>query len=160
MMTRPAAGSLLVALIAVASCSGRPPATSEVPPAMAAAHPVLQAPAPSAPVDAVATTVQPAGPAITVEAVWKTRTAISGKTVTVHGKVVKFNGGILGVNWVHLQDGTGTAKDGSNDITVTTDAVVQPGDEVTVTGSVTLNKDLGSGYLYPVIIERASVARR
>ena len=43
--------------------------------------------------------------------VWKERATLAGKTVILRGKVVKFNGGILGVNWIHIQDGTGTAAD-------------------------------------------------
>jgi len=55
-----------------------------------------------------------------------------------------------------VQDGTGAA--GTNDLTVTTDAEVQIGDTVLVTGALTLNKDLGSGYKFDVIIEKAQVA--
>jgi predicted acyltransferase (DUF342 family) len=95
----------------------------------------------------------------TVAAVWKTRAALAGKTVTVRGKVVKYNGGILGVNWIHLQDGTGNEADGSNDITVTSEAPAKLGETIAVTGTVTVNKDLGSGYKYPVIIEKATIAR-
>ena len=57
------------------------------------------------------------------------------------------------------EDGSGKADDGSNDITVTSDMGANVGDVITVTGFVTLNKDLGSGYKYPVIIERASIQR-
>ena len=46
--------------------------------------------------------------------------------------VVKVNNAIMGSNWFHLQDGTGTAKDGTNDLTVTTSASVRVGDIVTV----------------------------
>jgi hypothetical protein len=78
----------------------------------------------------------------------------------VHGKVVKFNGGIMGKNWFHLQDGTGTASDGTHDITVTTpeDVVVKVGDTVTVTGTVGIDKDFGAGYVYGAIVENARLA--
>jgi hypothetical protein len=65
--------------------------------------------------------MEPAKDETTVAAVWKTRTALAGRKVTVRCKVVKYNGGILGVNWIHVQDGTGKATDGSNDITVTSE---------------------------------------
>ena len=42
------------------------------------------------------------------------------KAVEVRGKVVKFTGGVLGKNWIHLRDGSGSASDGSNDVLVTT----------------------------------------
>jgi hypothetical protein len=125
-------------------------------PAMAIAHrggSVPETPAaapPSAPI------APPAGGS-TIANVWKTRTALAGKTVTVRGKVVKYNGGILGVNWIHLQDGSGTAADGTNDITVTSETDTKVGDIITATGVVALDKDLGSGYNYPVIIEHATI---
>jgi hypothetical protein len=127
-------------------------------PTMAVGHSAAQ---PTEPPD-VQTTTDPIAAAkdgLSVADVWKSRSALEGKKVTVRGKVVKFNSGILGLNWIHLQDGSGKADDGSNDITVTSDMDARVGDVITVTGVVTLNKDLGSGYKYPVIIERASIHR-
>jgi len=95
---------------------------------------------------------------MTIAALWKGRNTLAGKTVTLRGKVVKFNPGILGVNWIHIQDGSGTAADATNDITITSDAETQVGNEITVTGTVVLNRDLGSGYKYPVLIEKATIA--
>jgi hypothetical protein len=69
------------------------------------------------------------------------------------------NLGILGKNWLHVQDGTGTAADGTNDLVVTTKDVVARGDIVTVQGTVHTNVDLGSGYAYAVIIEDAAVRK-
>ena len=62
-------------------------------------------------------------------------------------------------NWIHLRDGTGDAADGSNDITVTSQDVVEVGDAVTATGTVAVDLDFGSGYKYPLIVEKASVAK-
>ncbi len=73
----------------------------------------------------------------------------------VRGKVVKFNAGILGHNWIHLQDGSG--GNGTNDLTITTDATVKVGDVVTMRGTVALNRDFGAGYNYPLILENATV---
>ena len=78
---------------------------------------------------------------------------LAGQTVLLQGKVVKFNTAIMGKNWVHLQDGTG--ESGTNDLTITTDDVVQVGDVVQVTGVVVLAKDFGAGYNYDLIIEDA-----
>jgi hypothetical protein len=89
--------------------------------------------------------------------VWANRASLAGKAVTVSGKVVKFNGGILGRNWVHVQDGSGKAADGTNDLTLTTDATTRVGDVITVTGTVILNKDFGSGYAYKVMLESARI---
>ncbi len=125
-------------------------------PAMPAGHP----PVPAGAAPTVTTPVEPASGGTTVAAVWKGRASLAGKTVTVRGKVVKYNGGILGVNWIHLQDGTGTAADGSNDLTVTTDAPARLGDVITATGTVAIDKDFGAGYFYKVIVEHATVVNK
>jgi hypothetical protein len=98
------------------------------------------------------------GTARTVAEIYAQRTALSEKPVTVRGKVVKFNEGIMGRNWVHLRDGTGAAgKD--NDITVTTADHASVGDVVVVKGTVRVDKDFGSGYAYPVIVEDAKLSK-
>lgn len=91
--------------------------------------------------------------------VWAGRQGLSGKAVTVRGKVMKFNGGIMGRNWVHLQDGSGSAAEGTNDITVTTDAVVKVGDVVTLRGTLALDKDFTAGYKYQVILENGALVK-
>ena len=75
----------------------------------------------------------------------------SKKEVIVKGKVVKVNRNILDRNWVHLRDGT-NFNDKSN-LTFTTVDTVNVGDIVTFRGVVTLDKDFGHGYIYPVLIE-------
>ena len=79
------------------------------------------------------------------------------KAIVVSGKVVKFNGGIMGKNWVHLRDGSGTAADNTNDVLVTTQDMAKVGDVVTVSGVVRTNKDFGAGYAYKVIVEDAKL---
>jgi hypothetical protein len=91
----------------------------------------------------------------TVAEVFAQKEALAGKEVAVRGKVVKFSQQIMQTNWVHLQDGTGA--EGSNDLVVTTDAIVAKGDTVLVKGDLTINKDFGFGYKYDVIIEGAQV---
>jgi hypothetical protein len=93
----------------------------------------------------------------TVAAVYKEKTALTGKTISATGKVVKVNNGIMGRNFVHVQDGTGDAKDGSNNLVVTSKQTAAVGDKVTVSGLVVVNRDFGSGYSYPLIIEEATV---
>lgn len=99
--------------------------------------------------------IEPKPGVTAVDEVWATRASLKGKSVTVRGKVVKYNAGIMGVNWLHIQDGTGTAGDKTNDVAVTTSDVAKVGDVVTATGTVAVDKDFGAGYAYPVIIERA-----
>jgi len=87
------------------------------------------------------------------------KSGLKGKSVLVRGQVVKFTGGIMGKNWLHLRDGSGSAADGSNDILVTTKNIAALGDVVSVKGTVRTNVDLGSGYSYAVLIEYAEVRK-
>jgi hypothetical protein len=94
----------------------------------------------------------------TVAEVWSQRSALKEKSVTLRGKVVKFNPGIMGKNWVHVRDGSGTAgKD--NDLTITTDDQTAVGEVVLVKGTVRVDKDFGAGYAYPVIVENAKLSK-
>ncbi len=91
----------------------------------------------------------------TVAEVFAGKENLAGKEVLVRGKVVKFMLKIMGKNWLHLQDGSGS--EGTNDLTVTTGAVVKVGDLVLVNGVVSVDRDFGFGYSYEVIIEDAEV---
>jgi hypothetical protein len=91
----------------------------------------------------------------TIQEVYQDRDKLKGKRVTLRGKVVKYNEAIMGKNWLHLRDGTG--KDPNNDLTVTTQAKAKVGETVLVEGTVTLDKDLGAGYKYDLIVEDAKV---
>jgi hypothetical protein len=95
----------------------------------------------------------------TVAEVHAQRAALAGKGVAVRGKVVKFLPGIMGKNWIHLRDGSGSADGKDNDLTVTTAAEAAVGDEVLVRGTVAKDKDFGAGYAYTVIVEGATVVK-
>jgi len=127
--------------------SAKPVAQSGVAPAAAA----------SAPVAKVAKATGP--DAKNVAEVVQGRAALKDKAVLVRAQVVKVNAGILGKNWLHLQDGSGTAAAGTNDILVTTKDVAAVGDIVTAKGIVRTDVNLGSGYAYPVLIEDAAVRK-
>lgn len=93
----------------------------------------------------------------TVAEIYAKKAELAGKPVKVRGKVVKFSAGIMGKNWVHIQDGSGQA--GSNDLTVTTLATANTGDTVVISGKLTVDKDFGYGYQYGVIVEDAQVTK-
>ncbi len=93
----------------------------------------------------------------TVAEVHNKAVELSGKTVKIRARVVKFSANIMGTNWVHIQDGSGT--EGTHDLTITTDAVVQVGDMVIVEGPLSVDRDFGAGYRYGVIVEKASVTK-
>jgi predicted small lipoprotein YifL len=69
----------------------------------------------------------------TVAEVYAGKDALAGKPVTVRGKVVKLNTGIMGRNWLHVRDGSGT--EGTNDLTVTTQSTPLPKVGDTVLGA-------------------------
>ncbi len=87
----------------------------------------------------------------TVKQIWAQKDRLKGKKVSVKGKVVKFNEGIMGKNWLHIQDGTGGK--GENDLTLVTDQPAQVGQNVLATCTVSTDKDFGAGYFYKVILE-------
>ena len=82
---------------------------------------------------------------------------LKDKPVVVRGRVVKFNPDIMGKNWIHLRDGSGSATNNTNDILVTTTSQAKIGDVVTVKGVVHTDKDFGSGYAYKVLVEEATL---
>ena len=99
-----------------------------------------------------------AGPnAYTIAEIYQKKKTLNGKSVSVKAKVVKVTTGIMKMNWIHLQDGTGNAADGTNDIVATSTAELPAnGDIVTVSGTLAADKDFGSGYKYAVLIEKAA----
>ena len=93
----------------------------------------------------------------TVAEVFTRKAELSGKEVAVRGQIVKVSSGVMGKNWLHLQDGSGAA--GSNDLTVTTAATAKVGDVVVVKGKLSTDKDFGYGYKYDAIVEDANVTK-
>lgn len=91
----------------------------------------------------------------TIAALNQNKAALAGKTISAQGKVVKVNNGIMGRNFVHIQDGTGDAT--SNNLIVTSKQTANVGDQVSISGTVVVNRDFGSGYSYPLLIEEASI---
>jgi hypothetical protein len=93
----------------------------------------------------------------TVAETWAQKAALDGKSVTIRGMAVKVTEGVMGKNWIHLQDGSGTVGQGNFDITVTTLDKATAGETLTLTGTVRTNQDVGAGYVYAVLIENAKV---
>lgn len=101
----------------------------------------------------------PGKDARTVAEIFARKATLKGTEVVVRGRVVKFNAEIMGRNWIHLRDGSGSADKQDHDITVTTTDMVAKGDIVTVRGKVALDRDFTAGYAYPVMIEDAKVSK-
>jgi len=92
----------------------------------------------------------------TVSALNQNKATLVGQTISAQGKVVKVNNGIMGRNFVHVQDGTGDANN-NNNLVVTSKQTANVGDQVSISGVVVVNRDFGSGYSYPLLIEDASI---
>ena len=92
----------------------------------------------------------------TVAEVITARTELKDKTVAVRARVVKFNSAIMGKNWLHVRDGSGSASDNTNDLLVTSSQPAKVGDILTMRGTVRTDKDFGYGYFYGVLVEDAT----
>lgn len=98
--------------------------------------------------------------AYTVAEVYAKKAKLNKKTVLVRGTVVKVSAGIMGKNWIHLQDGSGDPAQGTHNLVFTSQDLSAKGDVVTMSGTLYKNKDFGSGYKYAVIVEQASIVKK
>ncbi len=149
----PAAPAGMMGSPAAPAGGGAPPSAAE----LAARHAGI----PTSAADVGEVKVAKAGgpDARTVAEVFAQRVSLKEKKVEVRGKVVKFLPGIMGLNWVHLRDGTGSADKANNDLAVTTNDMVAVGDVVVAKGVVRTDKDFGAGYTYSVIVQEAKVTK-
>lgn len=81
--------------------------------------------------------------------------AYKGKVVELTATCTKINEGILGRNWLHLQDGTADDQD----LVVTSQDAIDPGTEITIRAIVQLDRDFGAGYAYDVLLEDGKIIR-
>jgi hypothetical protein len=99
--------------------------------------------------------------ATTIEGAYKNSAKLNKKKVVIRGQVVKFSSGIMNKNWIHIQDGTGSAKKKNHNLVCTSSTgIADVGDVVTITGTLIKDRDFGAGYKYPVIIEDAKVSKQ
>lgn len=94
------------------------------------------------------------GPAevVTVEELYDRKYNLEGSIVEIRGEVVKVSEKIMGMNWVHIKDGTGSR--GTDKIIFRSrDNKAPVGSTVTARGRVEIDKDFGFGYYYSVIVE-------
>jgi hypothetical protein len=93
----------------------------------------------------------------TIQQIFSDKSSLNGEIVKVKGKVVKFNKQIMKRNWIHVQDGTGGENE--YDLVMTSNQEVQVGDIIVAEGKVSVDKDFGAGYFFPVIIEDAKIEK-
>jgi hypothetical protein len=99
--------------------------------------------------------IQKASGGHTVAELFADKEELADKETAVRGRVVKYNAGILGRNWIHIRDGSGS--EGSNDLTVTTGDTAKVGDLIVVRGKLKTDQDFGHGYSYDLLIEEAKI---
>lgn len=183
-MRRPALPAACLVLVLAAACGKSAPAPTSVATEPAAAEPAAPAgPAGAVPAPSVATgeALPPGHPPIggdphggaapsagtgapaeveigtfpvadlSVADLRTQRAAKAGQTVSVRGRVIKVNHGILDRNWLHLKD----SSEGKLVVTSKADAPV--GALVLAKGKIAVDKDLGAGYQYDVLMEDAEV---
>lgn len=98
--------------------------------------------------------------AVTVAEAYGKSAKLNKKKVVIHGQVVKVSSGIMGKNWIHIQDGTGSAKKKTHNLVCTSKTdIADVGDVVTITGTLIKDRDFGAGYKYAVIIEDAKITK-
>jgi len=88
----------------------------------------------------------------TIAEVYTDKQKLNGKAIRVRGQVTKFTANVMDKNWLHIRDSSTL-----DDLTITTDSTAAIDAVVVIEGKLALDKDFGYGYVYPLIIEDASV---
>ncbi len=97
--------------------------------------------------------------AYTVQEIFANSGKLNKKKVAVKGKVVKVSAGIMGKNWIHIQDGTGTQAKKNHNLVCTSQDMADVDDVVTVSGVLAKDKDFGGGYKYNAIVEESTIKK-
>jgi hypothetical protein len=97
--------------------------------------------------------------AIPIADLFAKKMSFNGKIVKINGQVTKFSKEIMGKNWMHIQDGSEWG--GKFDITMTTDLKTKAsvGDVVYFEGIVAVDKNIGQGYFYEILVEDAKILK-
>jgi hypothetical protein len=96
----------------------------------------------------------------TVQEIFANSAKLNKKKVVVRGKVVKVSVGIMGKNWIHIQDGTGSQAKKNHNLVCTSQDIADVDDIVTVSGVLAKDKDFGGGYKYNAIVEEATISKK
>ena len=60
-------------------------------------------------------------------------------------------------NWLHVTEAVESSE--KIDLVITSQDEAAIGDIIVIEGKVTINKDLGSGYFFPIMIEEAKITK-
>ena len=97
--------------------------------------------------------IEPAANGVRIADILKSPKSYEGKKVIVKGKITKYTAEVMGKNWVRIQDGSDYK--GKFELVLTTSHDLKNVENATFEGIVTLNKDLGYGYFYEILVEDA-----
>ncbi|MDD2365765.1 MAG: DNA-binding protein [Desulfuromonadaceae bacterium] len=97
--------------------------------------------------------------AYTVQEIYAKSSKLDKKKVVIKGKVVKVSSGIMGKNWIHIQDGTGNQSKNNHNLVCTSLDMANVDDIVTVSGTLAKDRDFGGGYKYSAIVEDAKIRK-
>jgi hypothetical protein len=84
------------------------------------------------------------------------RLALQGRHVAVRARVDRVSRNVMGMNWVHLRDGTGTPAEGNYDVVATSRESPDVGEVVIARGIVRTDVQMGMGHAFKVLVENAS----
>lgn len=96
------------------------------------------------------------GKAYSISEIVEKKDTLAGKIVIFEAKVVKYTPSIMGVNWLHVTEPV--SSNNKIDLVVTTNDVTKVGSIIKIEGVLTVNKNLGSGYFFPIIVENAKIS--
>jgi hypothetical protein len=97
-----------------------------------------------------------------IEKLYAEKKALNGKNIAVKGVVLKISKGIMGKDWIHIQDNSVKSKTKKRYKVIFTAKKsslsddIQIGDMVLAKGTLKADVDLGFGYFYDVLIEKSS----
>jgi hypothetical protein len=92
-----------------------------------------------------------------IEEILSDSAALHGQTVSLRAKVIKVSENIMGMNWITLQDGTGTAP--NDKLMAISSEMVIVGEIVTAKGMLQNDVDLGYGYRYAALLEETTFSK-
>ena len=90
----------------------------------------------------------------TIAEVYADKEKLNGKAIRVRGKVTKFTANVMDKNWIHIRDSSTP-----DDLTITTSGTAAIDAVVIIEGKLSLDKDYGFGYVYPLVVEDASITK-
>jgi len=88
----------------------------------------------------------------TIAEIMDQKVSLKNQVVNVRGKVTKYSANVMGKNWIHIKDSSS-----GNALTITTSETAKINDVIVASGKIVLDKDLGFGYKYEIIMEDTKV---